>query len=323
MKKRRTTIEVFSLSFLDVISCAFGAVVMLILLAKNGDKGDFSQSANVDDITQTVKALSQTETQLQQLDAQLQRQTVSLQQAESAGSSASTQAQALQVDITRAQRSLLQLDEQASDLELLKQQRQRAAIRVGDAKQRDLEVGGIPVDSDYVVFVMDTSGSMKSMWDLVLKSMDEVLNNHPQVKGFQVISDNGEFLLPATHGRWQKDSSTRRKAILRGMRSWSGSSNSSPVEGIETALRIYGQKTDSLALYVFGDDYSGGSYDTTLTNINKLNTHSKTGKKIARIHGIGFRQPRQQLDVVSLRFSTLMRAVAQQNSGTFIAQSLE
>ncbi|MFT6738356.1 MAG: hypothetical protein ACJA0G_002506, partial [Kangiellaceae bacterium] len=32
MKKMRSPIEVFSLSFLDVISCAFGAVVMLILL---------------------------------------------------------------------------------------------------------------------------------------------------------------------------------------------------------------------------------------------------------------------------------------------------
>ena len=265
IKKRRTKVEIFSLSFLDVISCAFGAVVMLILLAKNGDQGDVSQSANVDDITQTVKALSQTATQL---DAEFQSQTTRLQQAESADSSASSQAQALQVEIARAQRALVQLNDQASGLEILKQQRQRAAISVGTAKQRDPEVGGIPVDSDYVIFVMDTSGSMKSMWSRVLKSMQEVLNNHPQVQGFQVLSDNGEYLLPATRGRWQKDTSTRRKAILKAMRSWTGSSNSSPVEGIEAALRTYGQKTDSLALYVFGDDYSGGSYDATLASIN-------------------------------------------------------
>ncbi|MFT6896286.1 MAG: hypothetical protein ACJA13_000687 [Paraglaciecola sp.] len=323
MKKKRTMVEVFSLSFLDVISCAFGAVVMLILLAKNGDEGDVRQSANVDDITQTVKALSQTETQLHHLEAQFQTQTARFQQADSASASASKQAQALQVDIARARRTLVQLNSQATGLEILKLRRERAAISVGSAKQRDLEVGGIPVDSDYVIFVMDTSGSMKSMWNKVLKSMEEVLNNHPQVKGFQVVSDNGEFLLPATRGRWQKDSSTRRKAILRGMRSWVGSSNSSPVEGIEAALRIYGQKTDSLALYVFGDDYSGGSYDATLASINKLNTHAQTGRKIARIHGIGFRQPRLQLNPVSIRFATLMREVALQNNGTFIAQSLE
>jgi hypothetical protein len=323
MKKRRTNVEIFSLSFLDVISCAFGAVVMLILLAKNGDQGDVSQSANVDDITQTVKALSQTATQLQNLDGEFQSQTTRLQQAESAGSRASSKAQALQIEIARAQRALVQLNDQASGLEILKQQRQRAAISVGTAKQRDPEVGGIPVDSDYVIFVMDTSGSMKSMWSRVLKSMQEVLNNHPQVQGFQVLSDNGEYLLPATRGRWQKDTRTRRKAILKAMRSWAGSSNSSPVEGIEAALRTYGQKTDSLALYVFGDDYSGGSYDATLASINQLNTHTQTGNKIARIHGIGFRHPRQQLDFVSLRFATLMREVALQNNGTFIAQSLD
>ena len=71
MKKMRSPIEVFSLSFLDVISCAFGAVVMLILLAKNGEEGDFSQSANVAQITNSITALSQAQTSLESLEAQL------------------------------------------------------------------------------------------------------------------------------------------------------------------------------------------------------------------------------------------------------------
>jgi hypothetical protein len=37
-KIQRAPIEVFNLSFLDIISCAFGAVVMLVLLAKNGEQ---------------------------------------------------------------------------------------------------------------------------------------------------------------------------------------------------------------------------------------------------------------------------------------------
>ncbi|MDT0595720.1 hypothetical protein [Glaciecola petra] len=319
MKKTRAPIEVFSLSFLDVISCAFGAVVMLILLAKNGEEGDFSQSANVAQITDSIQSLSQAESSLQDLQAQLAAQRAKLQRAMNEGASNESKAEALETAVAKSQRDLQELTDKASGLERIKQQRERAAIRVGNADERDEEVGGIPVDSDYVVFIVDTSGSMKSMWGKVISSMEEVLNNHPQVKGFQVMSDNGEYLLPSSAGRWRKDTSAQRNGILRGMRSWSGSSNSSPAEGIETALRAYGKRTDSLALYVFGDDYSGGSYDVTLENINRLNTN-KEGKKIARIHAIGFRRPQRQLSLDSVKFSTLMTEVARQNRGTFLSK---
>jgi hypothetical protein len=319
MRKTRSPIEVFSLSFLDVISCAFGAVVMLILLAKNGEEGDFSQSANVAQITDSITALSQAQSSLESLEAQMAAQRAKLQQAQQDGASNSTKAEALEADVSRAQRNLLQLTDQASGLEVVLEQRKRAAISVGSAVERDDEVGGIPVDSDYVIFIVDTSGSMKSMWNKVISSMREVLNNHPQVKGFQVMSDNGEYLLPASAGRWRNDTSGQRSAVLRAMSSWSGSSNSSPVEGIEKALQVYGKRTDSLALYVFGDDYSGGSYDVTLASINRLNTGGK-GQKMARIHAIGFRQARRALGEDSLRFSTLMTEVARQNNGTFLSK---
>lgn len=319
MRKTRSPIEVFSLSFLDVISCAFGAVVMLILLAKNGEEGDFSQSANVAQITESIQSLSEAERSLQDLQAQLAAQKASLQRAKNEGASNESEAEALESAVAKSQRDLQALTDQASGLERIKQQRERAAISVGNADERDEEVGGIPVDSDYVVFIIDTSGSMKSMWGKVISSMEEVLNNHPQVEGFQVMSDNGEYLLPSSAGRWRKDTSAQRNGILRGMRSWSGSSNSSPAEGIEAALRAYGKRTDSLALYVFGDDYSGGSYDVTLANINRLNT-GQNGKKIARIHAIGFRKPQRQLSLDSVKFSTLMTEVARQNRGTFLSK---
>lgn len=319
MKKQRSGIEVFSLSFLDVISCAFGAVVMLILLAKNGENGDYSQNANVADITDTILAISQAQTTQESLEAQLAAAQARLQSAANEGASNSTEAEALEVEIARAKRDLLQLTDKASGLEDTLNQRKRAAISVGDATERDQEVGGIPVDSDYIIFIIDTSGSMKSMWNKVMRSLDEVLNNHPQVKGFQVLSDNGEYLFAGTAGKWRNDSTSQRNIALTKMRSWGGSSNSSPVEGIELALKIYGKRTNSLALYVFGDDYSGGSYDVTLASINKLNT-AKDGKIIARIHSIGFRQARRALSQDSLKFSTLMTEVARQNGGTFISK---
>jgi hypothetical protein len=319
MKKLRTPIEVFSLSFLDVISCAFGAVVMLILLSRNGEQGDFSESADVAQITESIQALSEAENSLEALEAKMAAQLAKLQSAQNEGASNQNKAETLEVEVARSQRDLKQLSDQASGLEIVLERRKRAAINTGDANERDEEVGGIPVDSDYVVFIVDTSGSMKSMWKNVIDSMREVLNNHPEVKGFQVMSDNGEYLFPSSAGRWRKDTSAQRNAVLRAMSSWSGSSNSSPVEGIELALQAYGGRTNSLALYVFGDDYSGGSYDVTLASINRLNTNGK-GQKMARIHAIGFRQARRGLGEDSLRFSTLMTEVARQNKGTFISK---
>lgn len=319
MKKQRTPIEVFSLSFLDVISCAFGAVVMLILLAKNGEEGDFSQNANLADITQNITALSRAQSQVETLEAKLAAELAKLNQAKATGANNDSKKEALETSIAKAERELQQLTDKSSGLEIVLQRSKRAAISQGDADERDDEVGGIPVDSDYVIFIIDTSGSMKSMWGSVVNSMREVLNNHPEVKGFQVMSDNGEFLLPASAGKWRKDTPAQRNAILRAMNSWSGSSNSSPVEGIEKSLRTYGTRTDSLALYVFGDDYSGGSYDVTLASINRLNTDGK-GQKLSRIHAIGFRNARGNLGNDSIRFATLMTAVAGQNNGTFISK---
>ena len=37
MIKRNKEIEIFSLSFLDIISCAFGAIILILLVIKKGD----------------------------------------------------------------------------------------------------------------------------------------------------------------------------------------------------------------------------------------------------------------------------------------------
>src|SRR3546814_5029389 len=55
-------------------------------------------------------------------------------------------------------------------------------------------VGGIPVDSEYIIFVIDTSGSMQSIWPEVVRTLDMVLNAYPKVKGVQIMSDMGEYM---------------------------------------------------------------------------------------------------------------------------------
>ena len=62
-------------------------------------------------------------------------------------------------------------------------------------KKMTRSVGGIPVDSEYIVFIIDTSGSMqRNAWRLVQKKMRETLEIYPKVKGIQIMNDMGNFL---------------------------------------------------------------------------------------------------------------------------------
>lgn len=316
MKKSRTPIEVFSLSFLDIISCAFGAVIMLILLARNGDEGEFNDTTQ---LVSLIKQVNQAQDSLAGLNQALSDKQSDLSQSQASSASNQNKLEALEAQVARAQNQVQQLTDKANGLKELKILQERATINVGKSTERVEEVGGIPVDSDYVIFIVDTSGSMKNMWPKVMNTLEETLNNHPRVKGFQVLSDNG-FTLPGSNlGGWLKDTARQRRIALTAMRNWnqSGASNSSPIEGIEAALRVYG-KHKSLALYVFGDDYNGRSYDISLESINRLNTN-KQGAKIARIHAVGFKRSRIQWGSESLKFSTIMAEVARQNNGTFLA----
>src|SRR5262249_7111323 len=47
-------------------------------------------------------------------------------------------------------------------------------------------VGGIPIDSEYIIFVIDTSASMNEHWRDAVQIMTEVLSLYPRVKGIQV-----------------------------------------------------------------------------------------------------------------------------------------
>ena len=101
---------------------------------------------------------------------------------------------------------------------------------------------------------------------------------------------------------------------MKFFKKWQSASNSSPVEGITTALKQYKRKDDTISIYVFGDDYTGDSYDRVISNITKLNTRQENGKRIARIHAVSF--PSQY---TTHRFTILMRELTRQNQGTFIA----
>ena len=310
MRRRERGIELFSLAFLDVIACGFGAIVLLLLISRSGVT-EAPGAAETDTLLgQTFRA----EAGVERLSAELLRLRAQLERRQAQSRSGRAESEARQRALRAARARVERLERENRGLELVSRSLERASISADTARERDPEVGGIPVDSDYVVFIIDTSGSMKGIWERVMREIGNVLDIHPRVRGFQILNDNGAHLVRAWKGRWIPDTAQRRKSVLGLLRGWNAVSNSSPVEGLEVALRTYGRKKGKISVYIFGDEYSGSSYDTVIETLDRLNTDGETGRPRLRVHAVGFLSGHG-----GGRFPTLMREVTKRNRGTFLA----
>ena len=290
-RRRQGDNEVFGMSFLDVISCGFAAMVAILMLAKRApDQIPLPETPLP--ITAAPKPIE--DARIKALENQIVAE-------------ATRSVQLTEREIELAQR-LSQITQQLNSItEQLTVQSSESSEKGTMESPYD---GGIPVDATHVVFVIDSSGSMRANWPEVVAKVEKLLKIHPQVTAMQVLSDMGESLIPGYSRKWIPDTPAARKNFNQSLANMSAFSNSSPVEGIEQALRIYAPKADRLGIYVLGDDFTGGNFESVLSSIDRLNT--KDGRRIARIHAIGF--PWGQGD----RFSTLMREVATRNDGVYL-----
>jgi len=186
-------------------------------------------------------------------------------------------------------------------------------------RRDDSPIGGVPVDSEYIIFIIDTSGSMANYaWPLMLAKMQEVLDAHPTVKGWQVMNDEGGYMFPSYRGKWLPDTPTQRRLALERLRSWFPFSNSSPVEGIVEAIRTYYSSGRRISLYVLGDEFTGSSIDSVVRAVDVINREDRSGRRRVRIHAIGFPVRPDAPQFTSVRFATLMRILCDRNGGTFV-----
>ena len=311
MKRRRSSGEVFGLAFLDVITCGFGAIVLLLLISKPAPMetgGETLPSVDATVLEEAAELASRLRARWEALRVML---------ASEPGRPAASHGEdrALEEAIRLADERLDQIERDNRGLVRVEESLRRATLSVPvPATERDPEVGGIPVDSEHVIFIVDTSGSMQSIWDEVIDVMDRVLDIHPKVSGFQVLNDNGAYLIGAYRRKWIRDTPTLRRSILNALRNWSAMSNSSPVEGLETALRAYARREGKIAIYIFGDDFSGASYDRVLGTLRELNVDPATGSTRVRVHAVGFVSSQ-----IHDRYATLMREVTRNHDGAFLA----
>jgi hypothetical protein len=121
-------------------------------------------------------------------------------------------------------------------------------------------------------------------------------------------------------GRWIPDSPRRRKIILEQLNSWRAFSNSSPVEGIEKAIRTFHAWDKEISIYVFGDEFTGESAQRVIDRVAQLNRPDAHGRRLVRVHAVGFSIDTNDAEFqrTSRRFASLMRRLCIENGGTFV-----
>ena len=308
------------LSFLDVISCGFGAMVLLILITKNtvGEPPE-NLLEDIKALRGQLSSLAQAsaslaaERRMEEVRADAQREKLLTdQKAVEEAKNANVGAQAQALIAGRLKSTLQSLNEEMRRLNLT-------------ASDPDV-IGGIPADSEYIIFIIDTSGSMKQFaWQAAKQQLVALLDAYPKVRGMQVMNDMGAYMFAGYRNRWIPDTPARRKILLQRFDSWHSYSNSSPVEGILEAIKQFRMKSDKISLYVFGDEYTGSSIQEVVNTVNELNYQD--GKRQVRIHGIGFftrskiEQSNPSYADTTSRFAALMRELTRRNGGTFLGVS--
>ena len=325
MPKRRPAPEI-SLSFLDVICCGFGAVILLLMITKTVEPQVLEESTviaegRVAELTEQLFEIRGETTVLNRELAAKQEQISEFEEqvAILQGALASSKSRYDSLQITRNANSIVEAKLAIARQELSEEE-ERLLGR--DAERKNQLIGGIPVDSEYIIFIIDTSGSMFSYaWDRMLREMEATLNIYPNVKGIQVMNDMGNYLFSRYAGQWIPDTPARRQLILRNLANWNAFSNSSPVEGITQAVRSFYDRDKKISIYVFGDEFTGRSIEDVVLTVDKLNAEARTGERRVRIHAVGFpvqfiRPP--ELQDTGIRFATLMRELTHRNGGTFV-----
>lgn len=328
MRKRNRETDSFTVSFLDVASCGFGAMIILLMITKTQapitiEFSEVTPEASVTELQEELFAI-RGETTILNRELNAKREQLS----------------ALDERVARLRRDLNDVRGRYNATADLSEETTEEYGRLSIARQTLTEemerlladtvapennaIGGVPVDSEYIIFVIDTSGSMfnNPSWNKMLGIIDNTLNVYPEVKGIQVMNDMGDYMFSSLRDEWIPDTPGRRAQILSTLRSWNPYSNSSPVEGVTRAINTFYSADRKISIYVLGDDFQpGGSIQNVLNTIDRINVEDENGNRLVRIHGIGFPTifagPRRFQQSV-YRYATLMREMTQRNGGTFV-----
>ncbi|MFP4261218.1 MAG: hypothetical protein ACLFS1_09085 [Opitutales bacterium] len=325
MKKRRQ-IEVFSISFLDALSCGFGAILLLFILSIGS--GPHGLDSEVD--AATLEAMRE---QLASLEADIDQK--------SAGLDAATNREESSRERRRIESRIQELESRLADLRQEYESRRanlsRADQEAAEANRllknfphENLPPIGLPADATHVAFVIDTSGSMRNqltqqLHAAVIEQIRELLDSLPEVSRIQFLDTSGNYMLSRRSGFWLPDTPGLRQQALQQIRRYPVMSVSDPEPGLRRSIQDLKPQLagkDRMSVYVIGDDFRG-STQSLLLKLDRLNPRDpRTGKRPASISAVGFPTIVNPFQIGApqgnARFANIMREIAESHDGVLI-----
>jgi predicted nuclease with TOPRIM domain len=181
--KRRET-EIFSISFLDCITCGLGSVVLLLVLSNmrtpeiESSQEDLQQQLlklqdELIDIQGQSDILNR-DLKAKQIQLSDEKKRIARLQGDLSDIRGKYQASKKEADVAN------QLEGRLASAQQTLTDEMKRLLGQGFRRKKDDAIGGIPVDSEYIIFCIDTSGSMFNyVWPMMLKKVEETLNVYP------------------------------------------------------------------------------------------------------------------------------------------------
>ena len=328
-RKPRRERSDFSLSFLDCISCGFGAVILLFVISLG------SERLVIIDIRQTLEKLYQE--RLKELDEirDENKEVINL----------------IQQEIQEEKDKIQKVHSMQTTLEKIIDRIKKTEFgnekllvnldnihEIVDAREKEIDIPqntselpiGVPVANNHLIFILDTSGSMRDpgtgkIWEFIVTKFEETLKVYPIVDAIQVMDADGNFMIRTSRGQWLPDSSGSRSGIMRAIRNYAHHSQSYPVPGIIRAIRFSKEKDEidsnrKGGIYIFGDEFTQTA-EKVLHRIEQLNPADEEGNRHVTINAVGFPQVikyERHFTRTGLKFANLMRELTYIHGGAFI-----
>ena len=311
-----------SLSFLDVIACAFGAIVLLVLILPVGDQGVPATVSNM------ARTLGQLLFNVEAVEEQIS--TIQHQIDENQGivdrlsTEVASQNQNVQLLLSTVQSTINETREIEGRTEIVTQATtviNEATGEIEEEKAVATDLAGIPVDADHVAFVIDNSGSMKMISSRVSAVIADILDIYPELKGIQILNDQGHYM--ERSGRWIPDTKATRLRLRNRFSSFNAFSSSNPAPGIRTAISDLYKDGIDMAVFVLGDDYASSNIASFTDDIDRLLELRKSHGGTIRIHAVGFPNLNElglgQFTVMSpLNYVVVMQELTRRYDGVFV-----
>lgn len=230
--------EIFSLSFLDIMACSFGAILLIILIS------NFSEYEEPD--LEALNKFRQTEKikENQAIEANLKN---TLSNLRNENTILSEELELVERNISRNSNLIKKIKNETDEIK-------NQTIDTGIEKEVS-NVGGIKVDADYVIFIIDVSGSMIDCgpWSRVVNQVNQLLDVFPNLKGFNVFTDGGRKIIPSVD-KWLEFNQINKQQLGVLVKTPPAiSSASNPIVGLKKAISGYVDK-EKVSIFILGDD---------------------------------------------------------------------